>query len=71
MMLYFRLFAGFTSFMVNRWSSQRFSIGPDGVLDFSSMRYLTSPTRIETGTEMNPAIKIQENTAANFLIIGV
>ena len=37
MIVYFRLFAGFTSFKSNRCWSHRFSIGPDGVFDLSSI----------------------------------
>ena len=39
--------------------------------DFNSIVYLTRPVRTATGTEMNPAIRIQEKIAANFLIAGV
>src|SRR5687767_14896663 len=37
MMLYFRLFAGLTSFISKRARSQAVSIGPEGTLEFSCM----------------------------------
>jgi hypothetical protein len=38
--VYFLLFAGFTSFISKRCFSHLRSMGPDGVLALSSMRYL-------------------------------
>src|SRR5690349_19698103 len=43
--VYFRLLAGFTSFISNRWRSHFCSIGPAGVLDRSSIALVLDRSR--------------------------
>ena len=48
MIVYLRLFAGFTSFMSKRALSQACSIGPEGILGIEFHSYLTTPARTPT-----------------------
>src|SRR6185437_5415898 len=65
-----RLLAGFTSFISKRVLSHFCSIGPDGILEFSSI-YLITPTITLTGIEMYPAVMAIARIRAAFLKIGV
>src|SRR6185437_4377538 len=62
--VYFRLFAGFTSFISNRCLLHFFSIGPEGALDFSSMAYRMTPAITPTGTIVNPSHTTTATTSA-------
>ena len=62
MTVYFRLLAGFTSFISKRCLSHLSSIGPDGILAFSSMRIVSTATRSRSDQpDAQPAITIAVN----------
>ena len=72
MMVYLRLFAGFTSFISNRARSHFFSIGPDGILESSCMEvYEISPVITANGMELKPRNSRIATTFANRRSIGV
>ena len=67
--VYLRLLAGLTSFISKRCLSHFFSMGPEGMLAFSSMHdlreLLTIPVRTATGKEMFPTtMRTAKNQAA-------